>query len=295
MEYNYNEILLRLPKKQSSFRESWRLFKANRPAFVGMFIVIFLILVATLGPLIFTYEMAITANVSDRLSPPNSTYWLGTDRLGRDLFARIINGAQISLTLGFVPTIVGMFFGMLLGSCAALFGKWVDNIIMRLCDMMTCIPGVLMTLMFVAVLGFGLENVIIAISITSIPGYTREIRAMVIGIVENDYIEAARACGTRGLQIMYKHVLINAVGPLILTASSSIASMIMMGAGLSFLGLGVQAPTPEWGLMIADAREFMRTAPYLLFVPGFAILISVLSFHLVGDGIRDVLDPRMRR
>jgi len=295
LNIDYNEIAKRLPKKQYKFRESWYVYKSNKPALVAAFVVVFLFAVAFIGPLFFPYETALKQTIRDMLTSPNSKYWFGTDNLGRDIFARIINGARISLTLGFIPTIIGMFFGMLFGACAAYFGKLVDNIIMRVCDILTCIPGILLMLLFVTVLGYGFENLLIAITAASIPSYTRYVRSLILSIVENDYVEAARSCGTGSIAIMYKHVLRNAIGPLLLLGTSNISEMIMMGAGLSFLGLGVQPPTPEWGLMLANARDFMRSAPYMLFIPGIAILLSVLSFNLVGDGLRDVLDPRLRR
>ena len=295
MDIDYNEIAKRLPRKQNNLREGWRVFVSNKTALIASFVVVLLFIVAFVGPVFFPYETALKQTISDMLSPPSSRYWFGTDNVGRDVFARIVNGAQISLTLGFVPTIVGMFFGMLFGACAAYFGKWVDNIIMRICDILSCIPGILLMLLFVTVLGYGFNNLLIAITVASIPSYTRYIRSLILSIVENDYVEAARACGTNSVAIMFKHVLKNAIGPLLLLGTSNISEMIMMGAGLSFLGLGVQPPTPEWGLMLSNARDFMRSAPYLLFIPGVTILISVLSFNLVGDGLRDVLDPRLRR
>jgi ABC-type dipeptide/oligopeptide/nickel transport system permease subunit len=295
MDYNYEEILARLPGKTNNYAEGWRIFISNKPAFISLFVVIFLFAAAFLGPLFFPYETAVTQNIAERLRPPGKTHWFGTDNLGRDVFARIINGAGISLTMGFIPTIAGMFFGIFFGSCAAYFGKWIDNLIMRIVDILSCIPAVLLMLMLVAILGQGMTNLLIAITAASIPSYTREVRALILNIVENDYIEAGRACGSGRFQIIVRHVLPNAMGPLILTATSSISGMIMAGAGLSFLGLGVQPPAPEWGLMLAGSRTFLFNAPHLLFIPGLAILVSVISFNLLGDGLRDAFDPRLRR
>ena len=294
-DYNMAEMAKRLPQKQTNLHESWRMFKANKPALVSMFVVILLFVVAFIGPLVWTMEDAVRQVMTDRLLPPGQEYWFGTDGLGRDNFARVINGARVSLTMGFVPTIVSLFFGMLFGGIAAYFGKWVDNVIMRICDLIQCIPGLLLMIMISFVFGSGLTNVLIAITFVSIPGMIRGVRALILHIVENDYIEAARACGTSEMMIMYKHVLKNAVGPLVLAGVSGISGMIMAGAGLSFLGLGIQPPYPEWGFMLATSREFLFRAPYLMWIPGFAILISILSFNLVGDGLRDVLDPKLRR
>ncbi|MCL2007598.1 MAG: ABC transporter permease [Treponema sp.] len=294
-DYKPDEIAARLPSKQAIWKESWRMFRSNRPALVSLIVVIILFSVAFLGPLVWPFESAVRQTISDRLQPPSSQYWFGTDNLGRDLFSRIVNGARTSLTLGFAPTSISMFFGMLLGSAAAFFGKWVENLIMRLVDMIQCIPSVLLMLMIVAITGPGLRNAIIALSITGIPGSIRYVRALVLDISERDFIEAAKACGTKSIVIMYKHILKNAVGPLVLGFVSSISGMIMAGAALSFLGVGVQPPYPEWGFMIAGAREFLQRAPHLLFVPGIMIVIAALCFNLVGDGLRDVLDPRLRR
>ena len=284
-------------KKQSQLREFWRVFSANKPAVIGLIIILFMFGVALFADQIVPYSEAIEQHMTaeERLIPPNSEHIFGTDSLGRDVFARIVHGGKISLTMGFIPTIVSMGVGMLLGACAAYFGGFIDNIIMRICDVFACIPGVLLSMTFAAVLGSGLRNMMIAITISGIPGCIRFVRALILNIVEADYIEAAKACGTGNFVIMIRHVLPNAVGPLVLNTVSSIAGMIMMGAGLSFLGLGIQPPQPEWGYMLSEAREFMLRAPYLFFIPGFAMLISILSLNLAGDGLRDALDPKLRR
>lgn len=282
-------------KKQSQFKEFWRIFRSNKIAMLGLIIVVILFILAFSAEQLIPYSQATKQNVRAKLTPPNAEYLLGTDSLGRDVAARVLHGAKVSLTMGFLPTLISLFFGMLLGSLAAYFGGWVENLIMRICDVFSCIPGLLLSLTFVAVLGPGLRNMLIAITISSIPGRTRFVRAIILNIVEMEYIEAGRACGSSSLAIIRKHVLPNAMGPLILNAASSIAGMIMTGAGLSFLGLGIQPPDPEWGYMLAEAREYIRQSPYLMFAPGIAILISILSFNLVGDGLRDALDPKLRR
>lgn len=286
---------IKLPKKQSQLREFWRAFSQNKPAVAGLVIVIALFIIAYSAEAIVPYEVAIKTDIPHKLTPPGGEHLLGTDHLGRDVFARVLHGAKVSLTMGFIPTLISLSFGMLFGALAAYFGGWVDNLIMRLCDIFACIPGLLLSLTFVAVLGPGLTNMLIAITISSIPGRTRYVRAVILNIVELEYIEAGRACGTSSIKIIFKHVLPNAIGPLILNAASSIAGMIMTGAGLSFLGLGIQPPDPEWGFMLAESRESMRRAPYLMMAPGVAILISILAFNLVGDGLRDALDPKLRR
>jgi peptide/nickel transport system permease protein len=282
-------------KKQSQFKEFLRGFFANRVAVVGLVVVIVLMTLAFSAEYIVPYEMAIKQNIREKLASPGEKYPLGTDSLGRDVLARLLHGARVSLTMGFLPTLVSLFFGMTFGALAAYLGGWVENLIMRICDMFACIPGLLLSLTFVAALGPGLRNMLIAITIASIPGRTRFVRAVVLNIVEMEYIEAARSCGTSSMGIIFKHVLPNAMGPLILNAAGGIAGMIMTGAGLSFLGLGIQPPNPEWGCMLAESREYMRSAPHLMFAPGLAILLSILSLNLVGDGLRDALDPKLRR
>ena len=284
-------------KKQSQFLEFWRIFFQNKPATVGLVIVILLMLMVVFADQIVPEELAFEQHITKtgRFQTPSAEHIFGTDHLGRDLFARIVHGSRNSLTVGFIPTLVAMAGGMLLGACAAYFGKTTENIIMRICDVFACIPGTLLTLSFAAVLGAGMDNMMVAITITSIPGCTRLVRALILSIVEADYIEAAKMCGSSNLRIMIRHILPNAMGPLILSAVSSIAAMIMMGAGLSFLGMGVQPPNPEWGYMLSEARDFMYRAPHLFIIPGLFIMIAILAFNLTGDGLRDALDPKLRR
>ena len=284
-----------LPKKQNQFLETWKVFSQNKASVVGLIVAVILLVTAFSAELIMPFEYAIRQDIPNRLQPPGGDFLLGTDNMGRDYAARMLHGARVSLTMGFLPTLVSLFVAMILGGTAALYGKWVDDIIMRICDVFACIPGVLLALTFVAALGPGLFNMLVAITIASIPSRTRFVRSVVLNIVELDYIEAGRACGTSDFRIITKHVLPNAMGPLILNAVAGIAGMIMLGAGLSFLGMGIEPPYPEWGVMLAENQRFLRTHPFLMLVPGFAILISVLCFNLVGDGLRDALDPRLRR
>jgi len=284
----------RLPPKQNNFGATFRALCKNKPALVGLILVALLFAFAYIGPLFFPMQVALKIG-SQRLQGPSRAHWFGTDSLGRDLFARIVNGASVSLTMGFLPVGVSMFFGMLLGAMAAYIGGWLDNIIMRICDIFACIPGVLLSITLVAVLGTGLTNMLIAITITSIPGRVRYVRAVVLQIVGQDYIEAARACGTGTLGLIFRHIVPNAFGPLMLSATSSIAGMIMLGAGLSFLGLGLQPPYPEWGSMLMDARSHTLTSPHMFYFPGAFLVVSMLAFNLLGDGLRDVLDPKLKR
>jgi len=283
-----------LPPKQNNFGATFKALCKNTPALVGLILIILLFVFAYVGPLFYPMQDALRISPY-RLLPPSSDHWFGTDGLGRDYFARIVNGARVSLTMGFFPVGVSMLVGMFLGALAAYFGGWLDEITMRICDIIACIPGILLSITLVAVLGTGLTNMLVAITITSIPGRIRYVRAVVLQVVGQDYIEAARACGTKTTGLIFKHILPNAFGPLLLSATSSIAGMIMMGAGLSFLGLGLQPPYPEWGAMLMDARTHMLTSPHMLYFPGAFLVISMLAFNLLGDGLRDVLDPKLKR
>jgi len=281
--------------KNSQMREVWRRLRKNKPAIAGLTILVVLILFAVFADVIADYDnVVIKQNGSVRLQPPSVKYWFGTDAFGRDIFARIVHGARISLTIGLVTTSVSVIIGGLIGSTVAYWGGWIDIIIMRFCDIMSCIPTMLMALAIVAALGPSMTNLLIAIIFTNIPIYIRFIRSTVLTVVDMDYIEAAKACGTGNFRIIRKHILVNVIGPIIVQATLSIAAMILIAAALSFLGLGVRPPRPEWGAMLSDSREYLRTAPYLMVFPGLAIILSALSFNLLGDGLRDALDPRLK-
>lgn len=289
------EALLRLQaKRPRQIAGIWRAFRANKAALAGLVVVVLLFALAFGADLIKPYSSAIDQNIRQKFTAPGAAFPLGTDNLGRDVFARLLHGARVSLTMGFFPTIASLLLGMLFGGIAVYSGGRVDNVIMRVCDMLSCIPGVLFALALVAALGPGFSNVMIAITIASIPDMTRYVRSVILNIVGLEYIEAARACGTSGPVIVMTHVLPNAVGPLILSAVSNISGMIMIGAGLSYLGLGIQPPQPEWGNMLAEGQSYFQRAPWLMVAPGLAILISVLSFNLMGDGLRDALDPKLK-
>ena len=282
-------------RKNSHVREIWRRLRKNKPAIAGLLILVVLVLLAVFADVIADYDnVVIKQNGAVRLQPPSIRFWFGTDAFGRDIFARIVHGARISLTIGLVTTSVSVLIGGLIGSVVAYWGGWIDIIVMRFCDIMSCIPTMLMALAIVAALGPSMTNLLIAIIFTNIPIYIRFIRSTVLTVVDMDYIEAAKACGTGNFRIIRKHILVNVTGPIIVQATLSIAAMILIAAALSFLGLGVRPPRPEWGAMLSDSREYLRTAPYLMVFPGLAIILSALSFNLLGDGLRDALDPRLK-
>lgn len=281
-------------KKKNKFAEVWKRLCKNTGAVIGMVIILIFVLGAVFANLIRPYDLVIRQEAAIRLDPPSAEHWFGTDAYGRDVFARVLYGSRISLSIGFFTAAFSLIFGGILGAAGAYYGGQVDNIIMRVMDMFTSIPGTLLALAIVAALGTSMVNLLIAITISSIPGFVRLIRSTVLTVVESDYVEAARACGTGDARIILRHILPNAIGPIIVQTTTSISDMILTASGLSFIGMGVQAPTPEWGAMISEAREFYRQKPYLVIFPGVCIILTALSFNLIGDGLRDALDPRLR-
>lgn len=282
-------------KKKNQFKEVWRRLLKNKSAVAGMIIICILILVAVFADFIADYNLeAITNNASIRLQPPSSEHWFGTDSFGRDVFARIVHGARISLTIGVVTVLMSVLLGGLFGAVAGYYGGKVDGIIMRVMDTILCIPGTLLTLALVAALGTGTRNLLIAVAVSAVPGFTRVIRSAILPVLGQDFIEAARACGTRDWRIIMKHILPNAIGPIIVQATMGISSMIITTSALSYIGMGIDLPTPEWGAMLSEAKDFMRESPYLVIFPGMAIVLTALSFNLLGDGLRDALDPKLK-
>ncbi len=281
--------------KRSQVKEVWNRFKKNKLAMVALFVFSIIVIIAICADFIADYEAeAIAQNISNRLQPPSKEHWFGTDQLGRDLFARIVHGARVSLVLGIFTTGISLFLGGILGSMTAYYGGVFDDIVMRIMDILMCIPTTLLAIAIVSALGPNMINLLIAITVSQIPGFTRIIRSTVLTVIGEDYIEAARAGGSNDARIILHDVLPNAIGPIIVQGTMSVASMILLAAGLSFIGLGIQPPQPEWGYMLSDAREFMRQHPYLVLIPGLATAISVFSINLIGDGLRDALDPKLR-
>ena len=261
---------------------------------LGLVLLIFVVGIAIFADVIVPYENAIAQDIPNRLQGPSAAHWFGTDEAGRDLFARIIHGSRYSLAIGIITTIVSMIIGGLLGAVAAYYGGWVDNVIMRITDVIMTVPPILLSLAVVAALGANLRNLLIAITVSCVPGIIRMVRSVVLGVVEEDYIEAARSYGTSDMRIILKYVIPNALGPIIVTATMNVATMILSASGLSFLGMGVQPPAPEWGALLSDAETYMFSAPHLLYIPGLFIVIAALSFNLAGDGLRDALDPKLK-
>lgn len=280
-------------KVAGPWREAWRSFKKSKVAIVGALIVIFFIILAIIGPWIAPQGIN-DQLLADRLEKPSSKYWFGTDDFGRDIFSRVIHGARISLWVGFFSVIGSVIVGSILGIIAGYYGKWVDMIISRIFDIMLAFPSILLAIAVVSVLGPSLQNALIAIAIINVPNFGRLIRSKVLSIKEEEYIILAKVIGMRDVRILFSHILPNSMAPVIVQGTLAIAGAIIEAAALGFLGLGAQAPAPEWGKMLADARVNFINAPWTMIFPGVAIMLTVLGFNLMGDGMRDALDPRMK-
>ncbi|MCC6169934.1 MAG: ABC transporter permease [Caldilineaceae bacterium] len=261
---------------------------------VGLAIITITVLIGILAPIVDPYDPTTDSDLANARLEPSWEHPFGTDRLGRDMFRRVIHGTRISLMIGFVVVFVSGTVGTVLGLIAGYFGKTADTVIMRLMDVLLAFPAILLAIAIVAVRGPGLFNTILAVAIVGIPGYARVVRSMVLSLRERDYVDAARMIGVSNSRIMFGHILPNSLSPLIVQATLGVGGAILFAAALGFLGLGVQPPRPEWGAMISDGIPFLRQSPYLVFYPGIAIMITVLGFNLLGDGLRDALDPQLR-
>lgn len=280
-------------KVSSPWRDAWKAFRKNKTAMVGLYIIVFFVLIAIFAPLIAPYGFKEQVLVN-RLKPPSSAHWFGTDDLGRDLFTRVMYGARISLWVGFFSVIASIFVGTILGILAGFYGKWIDMLISRLFDILLAFPSILLAIAIVAILGPSLQNALYAIAIVNIPTYGRLVRAKVLSLKSEEYITAARAIGMTNTRILVTHILPNSLTPIIVQGTLGIATAIIEAAALGFLGLGAQPPDPEWGKMLSDSRQFIQKAPWTVIFPGLSIMLTVLGFNLMGDGLRDVLDPRMK-
>lgn len=271
----------------------WRRFRKNRGAVLGAIIILITIITAIVAPHIAPYD-PYEQNWRNRMDPPSSEHWLGTDQHGRDQLSRIIYGSRLSLTIGLISVAIGLLGGGFLGLIAGYYGGVLENIIMRVMDIMMAFPGVLLALALVAALGPGLFNVMIAVGIWSIPLFARLVRGTVLSVKENDFIQGARALGARNTRILARHILPNIVPPVLVLSTLRLATALLSAAALSFLGLGAQPPQPDWGAMLSQGRQHIQTSPHLSLYPGLAIMLLVLSFNMVGDGLRDALDPRLK-
>lgn len=279
--------------KQSGFFETWRRLKKNKVALISLFVIVLISLVAILAPVLAPYAYDLQ-NTKHTLAGSSKEHLLGTDRLGRDILSRLIWGSRQSLQMGVIAMAISTVFGVILGSISGYYGGWTDNLIMRLLDIYQGIPMLLLTVTLAAVLGPSLRNAIIAIGIGMVPGTARLMRASILTVREMEYIEAAKSINASDARIILIHIIPNSIAPIIVNVTMGIGTCIMAGAALSFVGLGAQPPIPEWGAMISDARNYMRNHATLALYPGICIMITVLAFNLLGDGLRDALDPRLK-
>ena len=282
-------------KKKSQFVEVWKRLCRNKTAVLGLVIVALLTLMAILSPILIDYEtQVIKTNYSEALQAPSANHWFGTDEMGRDILLRVMYGSTVSLSIGVVTVAVSLTVGLILGAAAGYFGGKTDMIIMRIMDIFLAIPGTLLAICIVASLGNSIPNLVIAQAVSSIPTFSRVVRGAVITARDADYVEAARAIGAKDATIIFHEVLPNSLAPIIVQTTLQVASVILSIAGLSFIGLGIPAPRPEWGAMLSGARAYIRDHSYLCLFPGLAIMTTILSLNLLGDGLRDALDPRLR-
>lgn len=282
-------------KKKSQFVEVWKRLCRNKTAVLGLVIVALLTLMAILSPILIDYEtQVIKTNYSEALQAPSADHWFGTDEMGRDILLRVMYGSTVSLSIGVVTVAVSLTVGLILGAAGGYFGGKTDMIIMRIMDIFLAIPGTLLAICIVASLGNSIPNLVIAQAVSSIPTFSRVVRGAVITARDADYVEAARAIGAKDATIIFHEVLPNSLAPIIVQTTLQVASVILSIAGLSFIGLGIPAPRPEWGAMLSGARAYIRDYSYMCLFPGLAIMTTILSLNLLGDGLRDALDPRLR-
>ena len=284
---------LKKKRKKSRLLDVWRRLKKNKLAIVALCVLLFLFLIAIVGPLIAPYSYE-EMNPAGPNAGSSAEHLLGTDKIGRDVLSRLIYGARQSLEMGIVAVAIAATIGITIGAIAGFYGGWADNVCMRLLDIYQAMPMLLLCITLAAVLGPSLQNAIIALGIATVPGYARLMRASVLTIRDKEYIEAAKAINAKNGKIIIRHIIPNAMAPLIVEITMGVGGCIMAGAALSFIGLGVQPPIPEWGAMISEARGVMRENPTLAMYPGLCVMFAVLSCNLLGDGLRDALDPRLK-
>jgi len=281
------------PPRVSEWRRFRRVFLGRILVLIGLVIIAFFVFIAIFAPLLAPYPPN-DPDLASALQQPSSTHLLGKDALGRDTLSRVIYGARTSLMIGLIVVVIATIIGMTLGLVAGYYGGWTYNIIMRFIDALMSFPMILLAMVIAALLGNGMRNVIIALSIAMMPGYARLMCAQVLAVKENDYVTAGRSIGASNLRIMLRHIVPNCLPPLIVLITMQLGSVILAEAGLSFLGIGITPPTPAWGSMVNDGRQYLLTLPILSFAPGLALMLVVFGFNMVGDGLRDALDPRLR-
>jgi peptide/nickel transport system permease protein len=282
-------------RKKSITQELWLRFLKDKTAVIGLVIFCLIVAVAIFAPLIANYDhVVVKIDIANRLQHPGASHWFGTDELGRDILARIVYGARVSLLIGISAIVVSLVVGLVLGGAAGYYGGKIDSVIMRAMDVFLSLPDVLLALAIIAAFGNTKLNLTIAIGLAFAPKFSRVVRSAVMGVRDNEYIEAARSIGALDQRIIASHVLPNCIGPIIVQVTLYVANAILTIAALSFIGLGIQPPAPEWGNMLASGRTFMRDFPHIVVAPGLAIFFTILALNLLGDGLRDTLDPRLK-
>ena len=283
-------------KRRGQAAEVWHRLKRNKGAMIGLGIIAALALVALTADIWIDYDaQVITQNIKERLQWPSAKHIMGTDEYGRDIFFRLIYGSRFSLAVGFVAVAIALGVGTTLGAVAGYYGGVVENLIMRFTDIFASVPNILMGIVIVSALGANTFNLMLAVGVTSVPQFVRITRASVLTVRNQEFVESARALGVSEWKIIFYHVLPNCLSPIIVQTTLRIASAIISASSLSFLGLGVPAPAPEWGSMLSSGRNFLRGYGYMTLFPGLAIMVTVLAFNMVGDGLRDALDPKLKK
>ena len=281
-------------KRPSQAKEIWRRFKKSNGAVIGLIMLILIALVLIVGPFLIPYELATDNNYSAMLAKPSAEHLFGCDGFGRDIMARVIYGGRTSIAIAVLATISSCVFGSMLGAIAGFFGGKVDAIIMRALDIFMSVPDILFTMAVVYALGANFVNLLVALTLAYFTNYVRLVRSQVLTLSESDYVEAARAGGSGSMRIILTHIIPNAVGVIIVNTTLNVAKIILYESTLSFLGLGMPPPAPEWGAMLSEAREHLRNYPYMMVFPAAAIVLTACSVNLVGDGLRDALDPHLK-
>ena len=283
-------------KSRTMAQETWRRLKKNKGAMIGLAFLILLVVIAIASGFIFNYELdVIGQNPKARLQPPNAEHWFGTDHLGRDIFARILYGSRYSLAIGLGSVAIGLVIGVVLGSLAGYYGGIIDQFVMRSNDILYSIPNIMIAVVIVSLFGTSTFNLLIALCVTVATSFTRIARASVMTIRGQEFIESAYAMGLPTWKIIAKHIIPNCLSPIIVQITLSIGTTIIAASSLSFLGIGVPAPAPEWGAMLSAGRQYIRNASYICVIPGIAIMLTVLALNLLGDGLRDALDPKLKK
>ncbi|WP_184663599.1 ABC transporter permease [Texcoconibacillus texcoconensis] len=276
-----------------NMKKVYKKLKKNKTAMVGGILILFFIIVSIIGPVLTPFDPD-AQDYTNRLASPNADNWFGTDHHGRDIFTRIIHGTSITLYIGFSSVLLGSVAGTVIGIVSGYYGKKIDAILMRSMDVLLAFPGILLALAIVSILGGSLQNVIIAVAVFSIPVFARIVRGSTLAVKKLEYVDAVRALGASDFRIIFRHILPNIMSPIIVQATLRMATAILAASGLSFLGLGAQPPTPEWGAILSQGRNYMWDDPHYALFPGLAIVVVVLAFNLFGDGLRDALDPKTK-